>query len=234
MRAIAVALELEDAVDEVLEHARACDRSVLGDMADEDRRDSRLLRHAQEPAGGLAHLRDGARRGSELRGVERLDRVDDAHVGPRRLERRADRRELRLGEDLDRLRAAESRRAEADLRRRLLAGDEEDAPRLAHGRERREEERRFPDAGLASDEDERRRDEPAAEHAIQLRNTRRDPRRLDRCHLSERNRGCGTCPCGGRVALELLEQRAEGAATRGSGRASDRWSCRTRCRRTGR
>src|SRR5438874_1570224 len=33
MRVVAVALELEDAVDEVLEHARACDGAVLGDVA---------------------------------------------------------------------------------------------------------------------------------------------------------------------------------------------------------
>ena len=40
MRAVAVALELEDAVDEMLEHARAGDRAVLRHVADEDRRDA--------------------------------------------------------------------------------------------------------------------------------------------------------------------------------------------------
>ena len=38
---VAVALELEHAVDEVLEHARAGDRAVLGHVADEERRDAR-------------------------------------------------------------------------------------------------------------------------------------------------------------------------------------------------
>ena len=50
MLVVAVALELEHAVDEVLEHARAGDRPVLRHVADEDRGDARLLRHAQQPA----------------------------------------------------------------------------------------------------------------------------------------------------------------------------------------
>ena len=41
---VAVALELEHAVDEVLEHARPGDRAVLRHVADEERRDARLLR----------------------------------------------------------------------------------------------------------------------------------------------------------------------------------------------
>ena len=38
MRVVAVAFELEDAVDEVLEHARAGDGAVFRHVADEDRR----------------------------------------------------------------------------------------------------------------------------------------------------------------------------------------------------
>ena len=56
VRVVAVALELEHAVDEVLEHARAGDRAVLRHVADEDRRDAGLLRDAQQPRRGLAHL----------------------------------------------------------------------------------------------------------------------------------------------------------------------------------
>ena len=48
VRAIAVALELEHAVDQVLEHARARDGALLRDVADEDRGDALLLRDAQE------------------------------------------------------------------------------------------------------------------------------------------------------------------------------------------
>ena len=61
MGVVAVALELEHAVDEVLEHARAGDGAVLGHVADEDRGDAVLLRDAQQPARGLADLADRAR-----------------------------------------------------------------------------------------------------------------------------------------------------------------------------
>ena len=108
VRAVAVALELEHAVDEVLEHARAGDRAVLRHVADEEDRDAVLLRDPQQARGRLAHLGDRAGRRAELGRVERLHRVDHADVGPLALERRADRLELGLGEDLDRPR---SRRA---------------------------------------------------------------------------------------------------------------------------
>ena len=62
MRVVAVALELEHAVDEVLEHARPRDRAVLRDVADEDRGDAALLRDAEQARRRLAHLRDGAGR----------------------------------------------------------------------------------------------------------------------------------------------------------------------------
>ena len=40
MGVVAVALELEHAVDEVLEHARACDGAVFCHMPDEEERDA--------------------------------------------------------------------------------------------------------------------------------------------------------------------------------------------------
>jgi hypothetical protein len=43
VRVVAVALELQDAVDEVLEHPRARDRAVLRDMADQEERDADFL-----------------------------------------------------------------------------------------------------------------------------------------------------------------------------------------------
>src|SRR5205085_6916835 len=44
VRAVAVALELQHAVDEMLEHARSGDGAVLRHVADEDRRHAGLLR----------------------------------------------------------------------------------------------------------------------------------------------------------------------------------------------
>ena len=60
--------------------------------------------------------------------MQRLHGVDDAHVRPLLLERRADRPEIGLGEDPDRLGAAEPGRAERDLRRGLLARHEQRLP----------------------------------------------------------------------------------------------------------
>ena len=179
MRVIAVALELEHAVDQVLEHARACDCAVLGHVADEDGGDVLLLRDPEQAAGGLADLADRAGRRAHVGGIESLDRVDHADVGPLALEGGADGIELGLGEDLDVLGAAEPRRAQLHLRGRLLAGDEERTAAAGGDRtEGAEEQGRLADAGLAADEDEAGRDEPAAEDAVELGHAGRDPLRL--------------------------------------------------------
>src|SRR6185436_8439457 len=107
VRLVTIALELEHAVDEMLEHAWAGDRAVLGHVADEERRHVRLLGHTQQARSGLANLGDGAGSRADLRGVERLYGVDHAHLRPLTLERRADGLELGLREDLDLSGAAE-------------------------------------------------------------------------------------------------------------------------------
>ena len=211
---VAVALELEHAVDQVLEHARAGDRAVLGHMADEDGRDPGLLRHAQQPPGRLAHLRDRAGRRADVGRVERLDGVDHAHGGPLLLERR--RRpssSSRLGQDLDLPRAAEPRRAQLDLRDGFLAGDEERAPRLTHRAQRGQQQRRLADAGLTADEDERGGDQPAAEDAVELGDAGRDPLGLVDLDVHQpQERTCGRLPRGlGRLLGKRPERAAPGA-----------------------
>ena len=52
----ALSLELKYAIDEVLEHSRAGERAVLGDVADEHHRDFKRLGHAHDFAGDLADL----------------------------------------------------------------------------------------------------------------------------------------------------------------------------------
>ena len=201
MRVVAVALELQHAVDEVLEHARPGDRAVLRHVADEERGDAGLLRDAQQPRRRLAHLRDRARRRADLLRPERLHRVDHADGRPLALERRADRVELGLGEDLDVVAAAEPRRAQLHLRHRLLAGDEQRPPLARDRAERGQQERRLADAGLAADEHERRRDEPAAEHAVELGHAGRDPVGLlgDDVDEPERRAGPRRRRCGARA-----------------------------------
>ena len=214
MLVVAVALELEDAVDQVLEDARAGDRPVLRHVADEEHRDSRLLGHAQQPRRGLAHLRDRAGRRAELGRVERLHRVDHADLRPLLLERRADGVELGLGQDLDPLGAAEPRGAELHLRGRLLAGHEQRAMRAADSRARtQQEQRRLADARLAAHEDERRGDEPAAEHAVELGHARRDPLALLRGDVDEPHRRPGR----GRRAPRPAPPRAASRTRRSDG-----------------
>src|SRR5438093_5206628 len=71
----AVALEVEDGVDQVLEHARAGERALLGHVADEKAGDTARLRARDQQRRRLAHLSHAAGRGAEGAGVERLDRV---------------------------------------------------------------------------------------------------------------------------------------------------------------
>ena len=98
--ALALALELQHAVDEVLEHARPGERALLGDVADEQDRGARLLRHPGDAAGDLAHLADRAGRAGQLGRVQRLHGVDDADLGPLDLERGHDGLEVGLGDDV--------------------------------------------------------------------------------------------------------------------------------------
>jgi hypothetical protein len=49
MRVVAIAFELQHAVDEMLEHPRACNRAVLGHVPDENRGDTELLRRTHQP-----------------------------------------------------------------------------------------------------------------------------------------------------------------------------------------
>ena len=194
MLVVAVALELEHAVDEVLQHARAGDRPVLRHVTDEDGRHARLLRDAEQTARGLAHLADRARRRAERRRVQRLHRVDHADVGALAVERRADCVELRLREDLDRLRTAETGSAQRHLRGRLLPRDEQRPPPGTRDRpERGQQQRRLADAGLAADEHERRGHETAAEHAIELGDPGRDALRLVGRDVADGRRVTSAC-----------------------------------------
>ena len=72
-----VALEGDDRVDHVLDHARAGDLAVLGDVADEDHGRAGRLGEADQGLGAAAHLRDGAGRRFDRLGPHGLDRIDD-------------------------------------------------------------------------------------------------------------------------------------------------------------
>ena len=77
----AVALEVEHRVDHVLDHLRASDLAVLGDVADQQQCAAGRLGEPDEGLGGGAHLADGAGSGLQRVGPQRLNRIDDDQVG---------------------------------------------------------------------------------------------------------------------------------------------------------
>ena len=152
VRALALALELQHAVDEVLEDARAREGALLRDVPDEQHRRAGRLRHAHDPRGDLADLAHRAGRAGELGGVQRLHGIDDADVRPLGLHRRQDRGEVGLREDRDLQRGlAEALGPQADLRRRLLARHvQRRPPRPREVPERHPREGRLADPGRAA------------------------------------------------------------------------------------
>ena len=208
MRAIAVALELEDAVDEVLEHARARDDTLLRHVTHEERGDALLLRHAEKPAGCLTHLSDRARCGAQLGSVERLHGVDHADLGPLSLESRADLVEIRLGKDVHICASAEPVGAQLHLRYRLLARDEQNSVLGAQGAQRHEEERRLPDPGVSADKHEAGRDQPSAEDAVELGDAGGDPLGIACLHIDEPEErpACSGCRAFGHGGDPLLDE----------------------------
>ena len=231
---VAVALELEDAVDEVLEHARAGHGAVLGHVTDEDRRHAVLLGGAQKPRRRLADLRHRARRGAQRGRGERLHRVDHADVRPLVLDRGAHGLQLRLGEDLDSV----ARRRDGPRAGLTCATDSSPltsrpacraqialSARAAASTCRRRARRR------------RARATPGTMPPPSTRSSSGTPLEI-RVFSS-----ASTSPsrCSGFAAAEAFGSVSRPSAPRrafrrrytpGSGRTTGPWSCRTRCRRT--
>ena len=177
----AFALEIEHGVDHVLDHARAGDLALLGDMADQD--DGRAGRFgiADQRLGGGANLGDGARRRIGRVGPQRLDRIENDQVGPPAVGNRRQyvldigfRRQFnrRTGD-------AEPLRAKPDLRYRLFAGNINDAVALLRQcRRGLREQCGLADARIAANQQRRAAHEAAAGGAIKLAYARYDARRV--------------------------------------------------------
>ena len=86
----------------MLEDLGAGEVAVLGDVADEERRDVLPFRGEQQLRRRLAHLPDAAGRGLELEREHRLDRVDDDQRGPQPRDLLEDPLEAGLGEQVER------------------------------------------------------------------------------------------------------------------------------------
>ncbi|MNZ64192.1 hypothetical protein D3C78_823590 [compost metagenome] len=65
----------------MLQHPRACQRTFLGDMTDEEDRRAALLGVTHQQRGALTHLGDTARRRLQLLGENGLDRIDHHDLG---------------------------------------------------------------------------------------------------------------------------------------------------------
>ena len=74
-----VALEIKHRVHHMLEHARAGNRTIFGNMPHQNHRNAHLLGHARELRRTFAHLRHRARRGRDLVGIHGLNRIDHHH-----------------------------------------------------------------------------------------------------------------------------------------------------------
>ena len=157
-------------------------------------------------------------RGGELLVPQRLDRVDDADLGSGRLDRGADRLELRLGQHAHARRRAHALGAQPHLLGRLLAGHEQHRAPGADRAQHRRGQARLADARLAAEQHERPGHEPAAEHAIELGDARADARRGARLDGRERHHDAGLGALAARAAARvvgrgrLLDERREGAA----------------------
>ena len=185
---LALALELQHAVDQVLEHARPGQRPLLGDVANQEHRDLQAFGDLPDLLGRLANLGDRSGRRAELRRVQRLYRVDHAHLGLLGLERgehdvEIGLRDHRHGQGLA---AAEPLGAQTDLRRRLLGRDVQRAPpRRAHVGKRHRRQRRLPDPRGAADQHQRPGHDAAAEHGVELADAGTEALVIDRLDVTE-------------------------------------------------
>ena len=120
-----------------------------------------------------------------------LDRVDHAHLGPLLLERREHGLEVGLRDHGDPQRGALAQplRPQTDLRRRFLSRDVERPPAgRGEVRQRHRRQRRLPDARRAADQDQRPRDDAAAQHSVELADARAQPRLLARDDVGQLHR----------------------------------------------
>ena len=174
---MALALEVQHGVDDVLEGLGAGEAAVLRHMADEQRRHVLAFGGKQQLRRRLAHLADAAGRRLEFQREHRLDRIDDHQSGPDARDLLENPLEARFSEQKQRRIAhAKPLAARLDLVLRFLAGavqHRSDRPRHVGGS--LQQQRGLADPGLAAQQDQRAGHDAAAEDAIELVDARRKP-----------------------------------------------------------
>ncbi len=174
----ALAFEVEHRVDHVLEDARAGDQAFLGDVADKQENEAAALRQPDQFLSRRANLGDGARRGLQRIDVERLDGIDDHHIGGvGRVKAGRDIAHRRRGGKLDGgFAQRQTVGAELELIDGFLTGNVGAPRRAGQGGGDLKQQRRFADARVAGDQQYRARNQPAAGDAIKLADTADPPR----------------------------------------------------------
>ena len=137
----------------MLQHPRARDGAVFGHVPDQEHRCARLLGQAQQAPGGLTHLAHAARRRAQIVAVERLHGVHHDQLRALLVQGGHHRLQLRLGQYTYAARGgADAFGTHADLRRRLLATDEQNGPLAGNVVEHLQKQRALAYAGLAPDQ----------------------------------------------------------------------------------
>ena len=172
---VALTLEGQHRVDQVLEHAGPGDRPFLVDVAHEHGGEAAVLGHGRQHAGALPHLGHGPGRrtqrglGDGLYGVDHedvgLQLADSADDGGQR----PGREQPEIG-----LEDAEALGPQPHLLGRFLSGDEQAArPRAGQLPQHLHHQGGLSDAGLPGDQGDRAGDEAAGEHPVELVQPRR-------------------------------------------------------------
>ncbi len=121
VRMMALALEIEHGIHDVLERLRTGEIPVLRDVPDEHDRHVPALRCEEQVRRNFAHLADAAGRRLKTDGEDRLNRIDDHERGLEPLDLLQDALEARFGEEVQRRTVhREPLAAELDLVLRLL------------------------------------------------------------------------------------------------------------------
>ena len=189
MLVVAVALELEHAVDEVLENARPGDGSVLRHVPDQDRRDpASFATRRRRPAASRTCATDP---GAEpISDAYRVCTESITHTSGRSRSMVAHTASSSVSARMLTSSAPPSLAARSETcAGRLLPGHEQRP--LAGARDRAEdaeEKRRLPHSRLTGDEHDRGRNEAATKNAVELRHGGRQARNLACHHLAERHR----------------------------------------------
>src|SRR6266516_927312 len=152
----ALALEVEDRIDDVLERLGAGDAAALRHVPDEQHGGPCFLREAHEPGRALPYLAHVPRRALELVRVGGLDRVDEHDAGAERVRVIGDRFEPRLAQHVHRARVdRQPRRPQPNLIGGLLTGHVQRGNScLLEPRRALQQQRGLPDTGLSPHQDD--------------------------------------------------------------------------------